>query len=467
MTRALRATALVLACAAIAPAARRPGDLEVTAVRFWSLDGATRIAIELSGECRYRSERIQDPDRIFFDLIGARPYINGKRLHSAEIGDKLIKRIRVAETQPDVTRVVLDLEVAVDFTVSQLANPDRVIIELRPAAKRPADLLAAAEPPDAPQPRIAVLPSARVTAKLRPTLTTPPSLKPEPPRLDLSRLTNNSRLAKAPASAPTQPTQLAAAPMAPPKAARRTADGNSSLTRALGLKVNRVVLDAGHGGTDQGTLGHRGLLEKDLVLDVTMRLGKLIEDRMGSEVIYTRTDDTYIPLHARTELANEKKADLFLSIHANSSPYPKIGGVETYYLNLTRSPEALDVAARENAGSEKSIFELRELIQSITLHDKVEESKEFAGRVQTALQSFETRTTGAAKNRGIKKAPFVVLIGASMPSVLAEIGFISNTHDENLMSRPEHRQRIAEALYKGLSSYAATLSHFQVAQRRP
>ncbi len=157
--------------------------------------------------------------------------------------------------------------------------------------------------------------------------------------------------------------------------------------------MNRVVLDAGHGGPDQGTLGHRGLTEKDLVLDVTLRLGKLIEERMGSEVIYTRTDDTFIPLHARTEMANQKKADLFLSIHANSSPYPKIGGVETYYLNLTRSPEALDVAARENASSEKSIFELKELIQTITLHDKVEESKEFAGRVQTALQTFETRTS--------------------------------------------------------------------------
>jgi N-acetylmuramoyl-L-alanine amidase len=255
-------------------------------------------------------------------------------------------------------------------------------------------------------------------------------------------------------------------PIAPPKPARRTADGNSSLTRALGLKVNRVVLDAGHGGTDQGTLGHRGLMEKDLVLDVTMRLGKLIEDRMGSEVIYTRTDDTYIPLHARTDLANQKKADLFLSIHANSSPYPKIGGVETYYLNLTRSPEALDVAARENASSEKSIFELKDLIQSITLHDKVEESKEFAGRVQTALQSFETRTTGAAKNRGIKKAPFVVLIGASMPSILAEIGFLSNSREEALLKKPEHRQKLAEALYQGVSQYARTLSHFQVVAQR-
>jgi N-acetylmuramoyl-L-alanine amidase len=479
MMRALRATAVVLACTAIAPAARRTTGLEVTAVRFWSLDGATRIAIEVSGECRYRSERIQDPDRIFFDLIGARPLINGKRLHSAEIGDKLVKRIRVAETQPDVTRVVLDLEVPVDFTVSQLANPDRVIIELRPV-NRPGDSLATvigapapiAPPPTVAQTRIAVLPTAKAGPKLRLVLGGPPALRAIPPRIDVARLAT-TRFAPAPApgslaaeaSTPAPiPAPLVVTSMAPPKAARRNADGNSSLTRALGLKVNRVVLDAGHGGPDQGTLGHRGLMEKDLVLDVTLRLGKLIEQRMGSEVIYTRTDDTFIPLNARTALANEKKADLFLSIHANSSPYPKIGGVETYYLNLTRSPEALDLAARENASSEKSIFELRELIQTITLHDKVEESKEFAGSVQTALQTFETRTSGAAKNRGIKKAPFVVLIGASMPSILAEIGFLSNSREEALLKKPEHRQKLAEALYQGVSQYARTLSHFQVAQ---
>ncbi|MBI2681550.1 MAG: N-acetylmuramoyl-L-alanine amidase [Candidatus Solibacter usitatus] len=500
MKRTLRATALVLACAALAPAARRTGGLEVTAVRFWSLDGATRIAIEVSGECRYRAERIQDPDRIFFDLIGARPSIKGKRVHSAEIGDKLVKRIRVAETQPDVTRVVLDLEAGVDFTVSQLANPDRVMIELRPVNSRLSDSLATvfapapvappAAPPVAPpvtaapaatRPRVAALtatPAAKAGTKLKMVLSSPPSIRPNTPRLNIARLTTKPVFGPAPppvaGSSPTvaqtmpqttPPPAPQTMPSAPPKAARRTADGTSSLTRALGLKVNRVVLDAGHGGPDQGTLGKRGLTEKDLVLDVTLRLGKLIEERMGSEVIYTRTDDTFIPLHARTELANQKKADLFLSIHANSSPYPKIGGVETYYLNLTRSPEALDVAARENASSEKSIFELRELIQSITLHDKVEESKEFAGRVQTALQSFETRTTGAAKNRGIKKAPFVVLIGASMPSILAEIGFLSNSKEEALLKKPDHRQKLAEALYQGVSQYARTLSHFQVAQR--
>jgi N-acetylmuramoyl-L-alanine amidase len=250
-----------------------------------------------------------------------------------------------------------------------------------------------------------------------------------------------------------------------PKPARESTDGETSLIRALGLKINRVVIDPGHGGADEGTVGRRGLMEKELVLDVARRVGKLIEDRMGSEVIYTRSDDTFIPLHTRTEMANEKKADLFLSIHANSSPHPKIGGIEVYYLNFTRSSDALDVAARENASSEKSVFELKDLIQSITLHEKVEESREFASKVQGSLQTFETRYNAAAKNRGIKKAPFVVLIGASMPSVLAEIGFLSNAREEQLLKRPDHRQRLAEALFQGVSRYAQSLSHFQVAQR--
>jgi N-acetylmuramoyl-L-alanine amidase len=234
--------------------------------------------------------------------------------------------------------------------------------------------------------------------------------------------------------------------------------------RALGLKINRVVIDPGHGGHDQGTEGPKGLLEKDLVLDVAKRVGKLIEDRLSAEVIYTRTDDTFIPLEGRTELANEKKADLFLSIHANSSPYRAISGIETFYLNFTVDKEALDVATRENATSQKSVFELRDIVQKISLHDKAEESHEFALRVQSALYALAAKNSPGARNRGVKKAPFVVLIGANMPSVLAEIGFISNPREEALMKRPEYRQKVAEALFHGISKYADGLSHFQVAQ---
>ena len=249
--------------------------------------------------------------------------------------------------------------------------------------------------------------------------------------------------------------------------AKRNTTGDRSMIRVLGLKVGRIVLDAGHGGHDTGTVGPEGLREKDLVLDVSKRLGALIEDRMGSEVIYTRSDDTFIPLERRTEIANEAKADLFLSIHANSSPIRTAAGVETYYLSFTTSKTALDLAARENAASNETVYDLQDILQKIALNDKVDESRDFAARVQTALFALSAKNNKAAKDRGVRKAPFVVLIGASMPSVLAEIGFISNAHDESTMKRAEYRERIAEALYKGLSGYAGTLSHFQVAQRRP
>ena len=227
-----------------------------------------------------------------------------------------------------------------------------------------------------------------------------------------------------------------------------------------------MVLDPGHGGYDVGTHGPSGLFEKDLVLDVTKRLGDLIEERMGSEVVFTRGDDTFIPLEERTRIANDHKADLFLSIHANSSTIRSAAGVETYYLNFTTSRAALDLAARENASSESSIFDLKDVLGKIALKDKIDESREFALRLQTALYAISSRGNAAARNRGVKKAPFVVLIGAQMPSVLAEIGFLSNASDEVLLRKPEQRQKIAEALFKGIAAYADTLSHAQVAARR-
>ena len=247
--------------------------------------------------------------------------------------------------------------------------------------------------------------------------------------------------------------------------AKTNASGDRSMIRVLGLKVGRIVLDPGHGGHDTGTIGPKGLREKDLVLDVAKKLGAIIEERMGSEVVYTRSDDTFIPLERRTEIANEAKADLFLSIHANSSPARSAAGVETYYLSLTSSRTALEVAARENSSSQQTIYDLQDLLQKIALKDKVEESREFASRVQNSLFAVSAKADARVKDRGVKKAPFVVLIGASMPSVLAEIGFISNLHDENIMKRQDYRDRVAEALYKGIASYANTLSHFQVAQR--
>ena len=247
--------------------------------------------------------------------------------------------------------------------------------------------------------------------------------------------------------------------------AQPTASGDRSLIRALGLKIGKIVIDAGHGGHDTGTIGPNGLEEKDLVLEVGKRLGKLLETRLGAEVVYTRKTDTFIPLETRTAIANQERADLFISIHANSSRDESARGVETYYLNFTSSPEALEVAARENAVSEKSIYELQDLVKKIALKDKIEESREFAGDVQESLHRGLAAKSPAIRDRGVKKAPFIVLIGANMPSILAEISFVSNPADERRLETSEYRQRIAESLYRGVARYANGLSGVKVASK--
>ncbi|MCS7041655.1 MAG: N-acetylmuramoyl-L-alanine amidase [Bryobacteraceae bacterium] len=300
----------------------------------------------------------------------------------------------------------------------------------------------------------------------------PTAARPASPRDEASRspaLPETKAPAQSAESAATRQEPTAAKPAAsgsapapvPALPARPTRRGEQSLTRALGLHIGRVVLDPGHGGHDQGTQGPTGLLEKELVLDVALRLGALIEERLGGEVVYTRRGDEFIPLEERTAIANEHRADLFLSIHANSSPVRRVSGAEVFYLNFTTSREALELAARENAGHNRSIFELRELIQKIALKDKLEESREFAGYMQQELSKEWRRLNPAARDRGVKTAPFVVLIGASMPSVLAEIGFVSNPKDEALMKKPEYRQKLAEALYRGVERYARSLGQTQ------
>lgn len=478
----------------------------VTAVRFWSLGAVTRIAIETDGDFQVKSDRLDNPDRLFYDLTGTRPTLGRKAMTVIPVSDRFVRQIRVAEPQPSVTRVVLDLESGAEPTISRLDNPTRLIIELRASGGAPETTKAppVRTPPPQPEPIPASKPIERrpftppppaaqpapvpVVASKEVWLSPPPQLKSRnttPPALPVNytpgpapaRATTAAVLAKPapaslvsaisnpPVSAPPVPTP-ASTPIETALPAKRNSSGDRSMIRALGLKVGRIVLDPGHGGHDTGTVGPEGLREKDLVLDVAQRLGKLIEARMGSEVILTRTDDTFIPLERRTEIANEAKADLFLSIHANSSPLRSAAGVETYYLNLTTSRSALDLASRENSGAQMSVSELQGLLEKIALKDKVEESREFASRVQTALYTVSAKATDArSKDRGVKRAPFVVLIGASMPSVLAEIGFVSNAHDESVMRREEYRERTAEALYKGISSYANSLSHFQVAQR--
>jgi N-acetylmuramoyl-L-alanine amidase len=492
----LRVCSGALACLAIAAPAT--AEESVTAVRFWSLADITRIAVEATGQFQFHSDRLANPDRVFFDLPGTHPQLSRKILNVIPVGDQFVRQIRVAEVQSGVTRVVLDLQAAVEVSTSQLENPDRLIIELRRPGALPVPN-AGRTPVKVPEPVAEAPPQTRTfhpparppaveTADRRnavqPTLDPPPTETANLPPASQSRNDPLSRVRTNVPGGPPRPPRAVASITPPPPApikepvtetppptppekiglpAKRSAR-DETMIRALGLKVNRIVIDAGHGGHDTGSIGPGGLYEKDLVLDIAKRVGALVEQNLGSEVVYTRPDDTFIPLERRTAIANNSHGDLFLSIHANSSTLPTAAGVETYYLNFTTSKAALEVAARENATSEKTVFELQDLLHKIALKDKVDESREFASRIQNSLNTMSSKTATRQRDRGIRKAPFVVLIGAHMPSVLAEIGFISNPQYEALMRRPDYRQKIAEALYKGLASYASTLSHFQVAQ---
>jgi N-acetylmuramoyl-L-alanine amidase len=229
--------------------------------------------------------------------------------------------------------------------------------------------------------------------------------------------------------------------------------GTYSLARQLGLGARRIVIDAGHGGHDPGSIGPGGLEEKDLVLDVARRLEGLVRSQLGAEVLMTRSTDVFVPLEERTAVANAKGADLFLSIHANSSRSPRSRGVETYFLNFAADPHAEEVAARENAISAATLKDLQNLVKAITLNSKIDESRDFAASVQEGMVASLRGQASGVSDRGVRTAPFYVLIGANMPSVLAEISFVSNPEEERLLKTSEHRQRIAQGIYEGVRGY--------------
>ncbi len=457
--------------------AKRPGSLaKVTGIRHWSTPNYTRVAIDLGDDVTYEAARVPNPDRIYFDLHGTRlaQELVGKSFSVTD--DGFLKRIRAAQFSNDMTRVVLDVNDVTEYSAFLLPNPYRLIIDIH-GGSTPQPSVAANEPakslPDVPAPRVSTsaAPSTRpvpntVATKSTSSTSEVAALSDQPGKVEATSIPTSQPIAAVVPGAKSTDTLPASRrtrkgakdPAAPARAATPTADGQTSLVRALGLKIGRIVIDAGHGGHDSGTLGVDGLEEKDVVLDVALRLGKLLHERLGAEIIYTRSDDTFIPLETRTAIANKAQADLFLSIHANSSSDPSARGVETYYLNFTSQADALEVAARENAVSDGSIYQLSDLVKKIALKEKIDESREFASDVETSLFAGLQRGNSGLKNRGVKKAPFVVLIGANMPSILAEISFVTNPRDAEQLRQPEYRQRVAESLYKGVAKYEGGLS---------
>ncbi len=435
----------------------------VTSIRRWVGPNYTRIVISVDGEVKFEPRRLVNPDRLVFDLTNARPSpaLMGKTF---PVEDGFLRQIRVAQFRPNVTRVVLDIERIQDYSVFSLPNPFRLVIDVHGPASEVAEKGAASKSPGAQRPAVSETSqtASRGNAPLvpaRPASTTGEATRKEPGQGDqLGGLGSRES-----AAGRSETASVAPAVRTPINPAAPTESGSRTLTRALGLKIGRIVIDPGHGGHDTGTVGPTGLTEKEVVLDVAVRLAKLVEDKTGSEVVLTRREDTFIPLEERTAIANEKGADLFISIHANASRDQEARGIETYYLNFTSNSEALEVAARENATSQESVHELRDLIKKIALTEKVEESHEFAKQVQREVHGRLQRAGVRQQDRGVKKAPFVVLIGANMPSILAEVSFLTNPRDERLLKKPDYRQKIADALYQGIAHYVKNLGGVRVA----
>jgi N-acetylmuramoyl-L-alanine amidase len=226
----------------------------------------------------------------------------------------------------------------------------------------------------------------------------------------------------------------------------------------------RIVVDAGHGGWDLGTVGRHGLLEKDLVLEIAQRLGKLLETRLGADVILTRNDDNYIPLDERAGVANQSQADLFVSVHANYSDLPSARGVETYYTNFFSSPNAKDVETRSNTAGSKNALAAA-VLSPTDLHDRIEQSRRLAASVQRSLYGTLSADNPGLRDRGVKEASYVVLTETAMPGILAEVSFVSSPTDEQKLRSDGYREQIAEALYKGIARYAASTHNVKVAAR--
>jgi N-acetylmuramoyl-L-alanine amidase len=429
------------------------GRAMLTGIRRAVLPQSVRVTLELEREVAYREERIGGPDRVFFDLKGvqlAQDLVDTALTFS----DDVVKQIRTGRHPESTVRVVIDLEGVSRYSVFTLYNPFRVVIDCERSAPvpvrvatttPPVDVTPLADPmPPAPKPAPPAVVAAPVPA---------PAPAPSPAVADVTP-------AAPPPAVP--PTDSPAAPIAPSSNTK----GGFSLSRQLGLSVSRIVIDPGHGGHDPGARVS-GLEEAALTLDVALRLEKLLQKETGVEVVLTRRGDTYVPLEERTAIANREGADLFLSIHANASRNAAARGIETYFLSFASSPEAEAVAARENSASERAMHNLPDIIKAIALNNKLDESRDLAAMVQESLVTRLRKTNRDARNLGVKKAPFVVLIGAGMPSVLAEISFLTNRQEASLLKTAAYKQKIAESLHEAVMKYRASLKRQATVADRP
>jgi N-acetylmuramoyl-L-alanine amidase len=420
------------------PATSASGGVAVLKdVKRSELPDGIRLSVELDAEVPYYQEEIGNPRRLFFDLKGVKAAPNLQDVSLKFDGD-LVKEVRLGRHPQNTTRVVVDIEGVSGYSVYPLYGPYRLVIDLR----RPVATNTVA--PKAVPPPIAVPPPVPSSRAVVP-LTSLPEVK--------QTLPDTKPVAPPPAPLPSK---SSASTALPPAAPASNSNGKFSLSRQLGLSVSRVVIDAGHGGHDPGAHGN-GINESELTLDVALRLQKLLLAQPGIDVVMTRDTDVFIPLEERTAIANREGADLFLSIHANASRNPQARGIETYFLNFAMNPEAEAVAARENATSGQPMHNLPDIVKAIALNNKINESRDLAVTVQKSMAKRLGARNRSLRDLGVKQAPFVVLIGAVMPSVLAEISFVTNKQDGALLKTNAYRQQIAQSLFDAIVNYQQSL----------
>jgi N-acetylmuramoyl-L-alanine amidase len=484
----------VAAVAALALAGVRlhagPAIATITDVRRTVLSDAVRVTIELDREVPFHDERIPGPMRVFVDMPGTRPAAPlMDQTIRFDVDTDIVRQIRIGRHPNSTTRVVLDATDVGTYSVYPLYHPFRIVIDCMrdtPAAKAtagtmpPAPLrLAPALPPPAP------LKARRLTAQWMHRL---PSMYP---RRSAAIAAAHTAIAVAPERFPqfddnvpppvVEPPPSTETAMGTPKPGEggtttprsresgpasigspKRVPGGVSMSRQLGLNVSRIVIDPGHGGHDPGAKG-LGINEAEVVLDVALRLEKLLQKVPGVEVILTRRTDEFIPLQERTAIANREGADLFLSIHANASSLESARGIETYFLNFANNLSAAEVAARENAASGQGMSALPDMVKAIALNNKLDESRDFALQIQRTMMERLRATNKTIRDLGVKQAPFVVLIGAAMPSVLSEISFVTNPQEVRLLKGAVYRQRIAEALFAAVRRYQTSLKNVTTA----
>ena len=482
-------------------------EATIRAVRRDILPEVTRITVEMDREVPFYQEHLTGPSRVFFDLKGTRtvaPLQDAVLRYDADV----VREIRFGRHPNNTTRIVLDLQNVARFSVFTLYEPYRIVIDCERATTfAPPSQIASAEKPAAfaPPAQIAAAGKQIASTEKPASVATAGRMPPPGPLASVPRAAPAELQAPAPASAPApapvarvappallapvaprptlapEPTAPLAriariAPAAPPEAPPQSqvlvlsgkpltptvnSGGKFSVARQLGLGVSRIVIDPGHGGHDPGATAF-AVSEAELVLDVALRLEALLQQQ-GTEVVLTRRTNDYLSLDERTNIANRESADLFLSIHANASAVPTARGIETYFLNFALNRQAEAVAARENAASEKTMNSLPGIIKAITMNSKLNESRDFAVLIQRSLVRGLAPSNKGLKDLGIKQAPFMVLIGASMPSVLAEIAFVTNRQEARLLKLPAYRQKIAESLLSGILKYQQALKKIQTA----